>query len=207
VSLRKRIAVIDDDAYVLRVLEAALRGEGFDVAGFADPRDALAGMRETTPDLILCDVLMPFMDGRALFREVKETPNLRDVPFVFLSGVEGDDEIADTLERGADDFVSKPFSMSRLLAKVRATLRLAERRHDALSGAIGPAGSLPLLKFCGRAKNPSTSCWPWSRGPTGSSSGGSTPKRSGAANPRRPRNARRTRRRRASCPSPRAGFP
>jgi CheY-like chemotaxis protein len=148
VSLRKRIAVIDDDAYVLRVVEAALRGEGFEVAGFADPRDALAGLRETVPDLILCDVLMPFMDGRALFREVKETPKLKDVPFVFLSGVEGDDEIVDTLERGADDFVSKPFNMSRLLAKVRAMLRLAERRHDALSGPVGPAGALPLLKFC-----------------------------------------------------------
>jgi CheY-like chemotaxis protein len=43
-------------------------------------------MRETAPDLILCDVLMPFMDGRALFREVKDTPALREVPFVFLSG-------------------------------------------------------------------------------------------------------------------------
>jgi len=148
VSLRKRIAVIDDDAYVLRVVEAALRGEGFDVAGFGDPRDALAGMRETVPDLILCDVLMPFMDGRALFREVKESPKLKDVPFVFLSGVEDDAEIVDTLERGADDFVSKPFNMSRLLAKVRAMLRLAERRHDALSGPVGPAGTLPLLKFC-----------------------------------------------------------
>jgi CheY-like chemotaxis protein len=148
VSLRKRIAVIDDDAYVLRVMEAALRGEGFEVATYEDPRDALAGMREAAPDLILCDVLMPFMDGRALFREVKETPKLKEVPFVFVSGVEGDDEIVDTLERGADDFVSKPFNMSRLLAKVRATLRLAERRHDALSGPIGPAGPLPLLKFC-----------------------------------------------------------
>jgi DNA-binding response OmpR family regulator len=57
---------------------------------------------------------------------------------VFLSGVEDDDEIVDTLERGADDFVSKPFNMSRLLAKVRAMLRLAERRHDALSGPWGP---------------------------------------------------------------------
>jgi CheY-like chemotaxis protein len=148
VSLRKRIAVIDDDAYVLRVVEAALRGEGFEVAGFPDPRDALAGMRETVPDLILCDVLMPFMDGRALFREVKESPKLKDVPFVFLSGVEDDAEIVDTLERGADDFVSKPFNMSRLLAKVRAMLRLAERRHDALSGPVGPGGALPLLKFC-----------------------------------------------------------
>ena len=147
-SVRKRIAVVDDDAYVLRVVEAALRGEGFEVASFEDPRDALAGMRDMAPDLILCDVLMPFMDGRALFREVKETPKLKDVPFVFLSGVEGDDEIVDTLERGADDFVSKPFNMSRLLAKVRATLRLAERRSDALSGSVGPAGTLPLLKFC-----------------------------------------------------------
>jgi len=148
VSLHKSIVVIDDDAYVLRVVESALHREGFDVVCFRDPRDALAGMREAVPDLILCDVLMPFMDGRALFREVKQTPRLKDVPFVFLSGVDANDDIVETLERGADDFLSKPFNMSRLVAKVRAMLRLAERRSDALSGPIGPAGALPLLKFC-----------------------------------------------------------
>jgi len=148
VSFRKRIVVVDDDAYVLRVVESALRVEGFEVVAFEDPRDALVQLRDLAPDLILCDVLMPFMDGRALFKEVKESPKLRDVPFVFLSGLLSDDEIVETLEQGADDFLSKPFNISRLLAKVRATLRLAERRHDALSGPIGPGGTLPLLKFC-----------------------------------------------------------
>jgi len=148
VSVRKRIVVVDDDEYILKVVESALRAEGFEVLGYLDPRDALAGLRTAVPDLILCDVLMPFMDGRALFRQVKETSKLRDVPFVFLSGVDADDEIVETLERGADDFVSKPFNVARLVAKVRATLRLAERRHDALSGPVGPGGALPLLKFC-----------------------------------------------------------
>ena len=147
-SVRKRIVVVDDDEYILKVVESALRAEGFEVLGYLDPRDALAGLRTAVPDLILCDVLMPFMDGRALFRQVKETSKLRDVPFVFLSGVDADDEIVETLERGADDFVSKPFNVARLVAKVRATLRLAERRHDALSGPVGPGGALPLLKFC-----------------------------------------------------------
>ena len=145
VTPRKRIVVVDDDAYVRRVVESALRREGFEVVAFEDPRDALAQLRDVAPDLILCDVLMPFMDGRALFREVKDTPKLKDVPFVFLSGLLADDEIVDTLEKGADDFLSKPFNVPRLLAKVRSTLRLAERRHDALSGPVGPGGTLPLL--------------------------------------------------------------
>lgn len=149
VGSRKRIVVVDDDTYILRVIESALRNEGFEVLGFRDPRDALAGLRDVpAPDLILCDILMPFMDGRVLFREVKDTPKLKDVPFLFLSGVDANDDIVETLERGADDFLSKPFNMTRLVAKVRATLRLSERRHDALSGPIGPAGALPLLKFC-----------------------------------------------------------
>ena len=148
-SSRKRIVVVDDDAYILRVIESALRNEGFEVLGFRDPRDALTGLKDVpVPDLILCDILMPFMDGRVLFREVKDTPKLKDVPFLFLSGVDANDDIVETLERGADDFLSKPFNMTRLVAKVRATLRLSERRHDALSGPIGPAGALPLLKFC-----------------------------------------------------------
>src|SRR5213592_2059848 len=62
VTARKHIVIVDDDAYVLRVVESALRAEGFDVVGFADPRAALEGLRDTVPDLILCDVLMPFMD-------------------------------------------------------------------------------------------------------------------------------------------------
>jgi CheY-like chemotaxis protein len=149
VSSRKRIVVVDDDAYILRVVESALRNDGFEVLCFRDPRDALAGLKDVpAPDLILCDILMPFMDGRVLFREIKETPKLKDVPFVFLSGVDANDDIVETLERGADDFLSKPFNMTRLVSKVRATLRLAERRHDALSGPVGPGGTLPLLKFC-----------------------------------------------------------
>jgi hypothetical protein len=70
------------------------------------------------------------------------------VPFIFLSALDRNDEIVHLLDAGADDFVSKPFHLARLVAKVRATLRFSDRRKDALTGPVGKGGPLPLLKFC-----------------------------------------------------------
>ncbi|MBI3932704.1 MAG: response regulator transcription factor [Acidobacteria bacterium] len=153
-SSPKRIVVVDDEARIRRLVAEVLRAPDFEVTTFADARDALARLPETRPDLIICDVLMPEMDGRGFLKLVKETQDFRDVPFIFLSGIRSNEEIADTLEAGADDFVGKPFHPRRLVAKVQATLRMSarlasvERPQDALAGTVGEAGTLPLLKFC-----------------------------------------------------------
>jgi CheY-like chemotaxis protein len=147
----KRIVVVDDEPQIRRLLEMALAAPEFETIAFAAPKDALIKLHEIGPDLIVCDIAMPEMDGRTFLQVVKRSAQLRDVPFIFLSGIRSNDEIVAALEGGADDFVSKPFEVRRLVAKVRATLRLADRRTGgpaALSGPLGPGGSLPLLKFC-----------------------------------------------------------
>jgi hypothetical protein len=106
-------------------------------------------MHDIRPDLIVCDIVMPGMDGRTFLKQVRRSRDLADVPFIFLSGTQDDEQVAASLEIGADDFIDKPFHVGRLMAKIRATLRMVERRRkDALYGDVTSAGTLPLLKFC-----------------------------------------------------------
>jgi CheY-like chemotaxis protein len=152
----KKIVVVDDDEAIRHLLALTLPAPEFEVVSFGDGRDALMALHDLAPDLILCDIMMPEMDGRTFFQVVKRSETLRHVPFVFLSAIEATDQIVATMDAGADDYVSKPFSPQRLLAKIRAVLRLAgrtaphaeDRRQDQLEGSLGPKGPLPLVKFC-----------------------------------------------------------
>ena len=145
----KRIVVVDDELHIRSLLGQILAPPDFEVHAFEDPRDALMKLHDIAPDLIVCDVIMPDMDGRTFLKVVKRSQDLRDVPFIFLSAVKETQEVVNAYEVGADDFVEKPFHVARLIAKVRAVLRLAERRRaDALTGAVRGEGTLALLKFC-----------------------------------------------------------
>jgi CheY-like chemotaxis protein len=154
-TVPKRIVVVDDDAYVRQLALHYLRPPEFECFSYGDPRDALMRLHDINPDLIVCDVMMPDMDGRTFFQVVKRSQQLKGVPFIFLSGVRTPEDIMATLEAGADDFLNKPFPLPRLVAKIRATLRMADRmsvpeppRNEGLSGEVGPGGILPLLRFC-----------------------------------------------------------
>ncbi len=151
----RRIVVLDDDPLILQLARHALVPPEFEVTTFSDPRDALMRLHELGPDLIICDVTMPDMDGRKFFSVVKRSESLSRVPFIFLSGLPNQEEILSILDAGADDFLNKPFPVARLTAKVRALLRLTERvaagageAAASASGTVGPAGTIPLLKFC-----------------------------------------------------------
>jgi DNA-binding response OmpR family regulator len=153
-SAPRRIIMLDDDEQLLSLARRALTPPEFEFFGFGDARDALMRLHEIRPELIVCDVAMPAMDGPSFLRVVKRSQVLRNVPFIFLSGLDSEKEILGLLEQGADDFVSKPFPILRLVGKIKATLRLAERfagaeqRQYTLEGDVGPAGTIPLLKFC-----------------------------------------------------------
>ena len=145
----RRIIVIDDERQIRDLLQQAMGPPDFEVHAFPDGGAALVKMHEIRPDLIVCDVVMPGMDGRTFLKQVRRSRDLADVPFIFLSGTQDDAQVAQSLDVGADDFVDKPFHIGRLMAKIRATLRMADRRRqDALFGEVGSAGTLPLLKFC-----------------------------------------------------------
>jgi two-component system KDP operon response regulator KdpE len=115
-----RILVVDDDPAIRRSIVSELRGEGYETVEAGDGREATAMVGRARPDLMLVDLAMPAMDGFAFITTIRKT--LR-TPIVVLSVRGGEGDRVRALDLGADDFVSKPFSVAELLARIRAHLR------------------------------------------------------------------------------------
>ena len=120
-----RILVIDDEPQITRVLRVALGAQGYDVRTSNDPEEGLRTFREWTPDLLITDLMMPGMSGVEVCRAVR----LRAAtPILVLSVREHERSKIEALDAGADDYVTKPFGIQELLARVRAHLRRAPER-------------------------------------------------------------------------------
>jgi two-component system KDP operon response regulator KdpE len=114
------ILVIDDDKLTARMITDQLNEEGHTVHVAHDGREGLRQMYSHQPDLIILDVLMPEMDGWTTCRRIREVSN---VPIIMLTARDRPQDIIRGLDEGADEYVTKPFEMSVLLARVRAVLR------------------------------------------------------------------------------------
>lgn len=127
----KRILIVDDEPLILRALRSSLKVNRFDVRTASDGESALDTFRDWSPDLIVTDLSMPLMNGLELCREIRR---VSDVPVIVLS-VKGEEKIKiEALDLGADDYITKPFSIDELLARVRANLRRAsgEKKEESL---------------------------------------------------------------------------
>jgi len=138
-SDHRRILVVDDETQITRVLRTTLSSQTYDVRVANDGETALEIMKDWVPHLVITDLSMPNMDGLELTRRLRTTTK---VPIVILS-VRGEERTkVQALDAGADDYVTKPFGMEELLARVRAALRRVEeevlRDHVAhcVEGAI-----------------------------------------------------------------------
>lgn len=125
-----RVVLADDNAD-LREYARRLLSEHYDVHVVADGQAALEAARELRPDLIVSDVMMPRLDGFGLIREVRADPQLRATPIVLLSARAGEESRIDGLDRGADDYLVKPFSARELLVRAGTLIRSAELRRRA----------------------------------------------------------------------------
>ena len=136
-----RILIVDDEPEIVRGLEDNLRFEGYQTSTAADGREALAVAAREAPDLILLDIMMPGLSGWDVCRELRGQGI--DVPIIMLTarGEEGDRVRG--LELGADDYITKPFSLRELLARVRAVLRRPGPRHKVEEFAFGDARVRP----------------------------------------------------------------
>ncbi len=114
------LLVIDDDSSLLRALRVGLRAAGHEVAAASRAEEGLAQIALTAPDLVIVDLGLPDMDGLDVCRRVREWS---DVPLIVLSATGADETKITALNAGADDYVTKPFSMGELEARIRATLR------------------------------------------------------------------------------------
>ena len=120
----KRILVVDDERQITRMLRMSLQSSGYEVAIAGNGQEAMTLYRETAFDLIITDLSMPLMDGLGLTRAVRQ---VADTPIIVLSVRDGEAMKVAALDEGADDYVTKPFSMGELLARVRANLRKVAR--------------------------------------------------------------------------------
>lgn len=120
-----RILVVDDEPQITRVLRASLASSGYEVVLARDGVEAFDTFRQATPNLVITDLFMPRMDGLELTRAIRK---LGDTPIIVLSVREQEAMKVAALDEGADDYVTKPFSMQELLARVRAHLRKSARQ-------------------------------------------------------------------------------
>ena len=122
-----RILVIDDEPQITRVLRAALSAQGYDVRTANDPEEGLQVFRDWPPDLVITDLAMPGMSGIDVCRAIRARSA---TPVLVLSVREHERSKVEALDAGADDYVTKPFSIQELLARVRAHLRRAPERES-----------------------------------------------------------------------------
>jgi DNA-binding NarL/FixJ family response regulator len=127
-----RLLVIEDEPQMLRNLVTILRAEGFSVLGAPGGQEGLALAHAELPDLILCDLMMPDLDGIEVLRRLRAVPRLAPVPFIFLTARGERDEVRAGMNLGADDYLTKPVKVDDLLGAIR--MRLA-RRQQALAAA------------------------------------------------------------------------
>ena len=144
-----RILIVDDEPEIVRGLEDNLRFEGYQTSTAGDGREALAVAAREAPDLILLDIMMPGLSGWDVCRELRDKGI--DVPIIMLTarGEEGDRIRG--LELGADDYITKPFSLRELLARVRAVLRRPGPRHKVEEFAFGDTRVRPRGRQAFRA--------------------------------------------------------
>ncbi|MGA9159437.1 MAG: response regulator transcription factor [Actinomycetota bacterium] len=124
-----RVLVVDDEPMVREVLSRYLRRDGFEVATAADGEEALARFGETEPDLVLLDLMLPRVDGYEVFRRLRQRA---PTPVIMLTARGEETDRIVGLDRGADDYIGKPFSPGEVVARVRAVLR-----------RVGPGDPIP----------------------------------------------------------------
>lgn len=148
---KKRILIVDDEPNQVNALVVALSKEGYRVHSTTSAREALAMAHEVKPDLIISDISMPEMDGYSLFHQIQKDDSTRMIPFIFLSA-RGDEEKYHGLEIGVDDYLSKPYDIKEVAARVETLLARVEEytdlsRFDGLTGAFNRKAFEESLRF------------------------------------------------------------
>lgn len=126
------ILLIDDEESIFEVIEGLLYREGYDLTYVDSGKEALNLIDDIQPDVILLDLMMPEMDGIETCKLIKSNERWRHIPIIMVTALSSKEDLARSLNAGADDFVSKPINSIELRARVRSMLRI-KIQYDALS--------------------------------------------------------------------------
>ena len=138
--MAKKILIVEDERNIVDILAFNLCREGYEVLSASDGESGQKLIREFNPDLVLLDIMLPGLDGFAVCRQLREGGS--GVPVIMLTARDDESDMVFGLELGADDYITKPFSMRELLARVRTNIRRAEENPD--SGDVLHSGALSL---------------------------------------------------------------
>lgn len=119
----KKVMVIEDEQSVLSNILEILESGGYQASGASNGADGVEKVREELPDLILCDIMMPEMDGYHVLKALHETPETRMIPFIFLTAKADKPDLRHGMNLGADDYITKPFRRNELLDAVAVRLQ------------------------------------------------------------------------------------
>jgi DNA-binding response OmpR family regulator len=114
-----KILIAEDEPLILQTLELKLKKEGYEVIACVDGLDALQKIDSEQPDLIITDIMMPYMSGLEVVRKVKQDVNAKNIPVIVLSTMGQENIVEEAFELGADDYLKKPFSLSELIIRIK----------------------------------------------------------------------------------------
>ena len=133
----KRILVVDDESAILQTLRFNLERSGYEVVTAGDGRSAVSLALREQPDLVVLDIMLPLLDGVEACREIRKSS---DVPIMMLTAKDQEIDKVLALELGADDYMTKPFSLHEFLARVKARLRRRRSKDEPASEVLEAAG-------------------------------------------------------------------
>lgn len=129
--MAKKILAVDDEKHIVRLVQANLERVGYEVVTASDGKEALQKVKEENPDLVVLDVMMPYMDGFEVLQNLRRNPSTRDIPVIMLTAKAQDADVFRGWQSGVDMYLTKPFNPMELLTFVK-------RIFDSLDG--GPDG-------------------------------------------------------------------
>jgi two-component system, OmpR family, alkaline phosphatase synthesis response regulator PhoP len=126
----EHILVVEDDVNIMELVRYNVTNKGYKVTGVATGENALMTIGAYKPDLVVLDLMLPGIDGITICEHLKKSEGTKDIPIIMVTAKGEDEDIVKGLEAGADDYVTKPFSIDVLLARIKAVLRRAQRKNS-----------------------------------------------------------------------------
>ena len=140
------IYILEDDDSIRKLVVYALNSQGYEAAGFGTPSEFWEAMKLTTPELVLLDIMLPQEDGLSVLARLRKNERTADLPVIMLTAKNTEYDRAYGLDLGADDYISKPFGMMELVARIRAVLRRTEKVHREPDYRTGVIQMLPARR-------------------------------------------------------------